>query len=290
MTHPVVVGVDGTPQSAAAAAWAAEEAQRRDAPLSLLQAWTINPTASPELIAASDPEQSAELVLSRVRDRLLAHHPNLELTAETVADSAVTALVSAAERAQLLVVGTRGLGALGGFLLGSVSSHVIARAVCPVVAVRASQVGQPTGEVVVGVKRLHASDADALDFAFATAARGNLPVRVLHAWHAPPSRHGQPSAPEAAEQGVGQAAALADLLKPWRADHPDLPVSETLLVGNASQALIDAATRAALVVVGRSGHRPGHGTRVGAVTHALLHHSLAPVAVVPPSTRTDGER
>ncbi|WP_308403962.1 universal stress protein [Streptomyces sudanensis] len=39
MSHTVVVGLDGSRESAAAADWAAEEALRREAPLRLLQVW-----------------------------------------------------------------------------------------------------------------------------------------------------------------------------------------------------------------------------------------------------------
>ncbi|WP_414637776.1 universal stress protein [Actinomycetospora sp.] len=45
-------------------------------------------------------------------------------------------LLTHAEGAEMLVVGSRGHGGFTGMLLGSVSQHVVAHASCPVVVVR----------------------------------------------------------------------------------------------------------------------------------------------------------
>ena len=60
----------------------------------------------------------------RVSQRVVQGHP-------------AQVLLDAAADAALLVVGSRGLGGVRGMLLGSVSQHVVARAACPVVVVRA---------------------------------------------------------------------------------------------------------------------------------------------------------
>lgn len=44
--------------------------------------------------------------------------------------------------------------------------------------------------------------------------------------------------------------------------------------------LVDASRKASLVVVGRKIRRSPIGAHIGPVTHAVLHHSTAPVAVV----------
>jgi len=58
-------------------------------------------------------------------------------------------------------------------------------------------------------------------------------------------------------------------------------VVEQTAVGNAGAHLVDAAADASLVVVGRRIRRTSLGARLGPVTHAVLHHATAPVAVVP---------
>jgi nucleotide-binding universal stress UspA family protein len=142
--------------------------------------------------------------------------------------------------------------------------------------------GGAGSEVVVGLKRLGEPDPEVLDFAFGAADRQGLALRVVHTWRGtlPPSPH-RLAPSDAPEEGERYASALADALRPWQVRHPDVAVRGTLLSGNASQALIGAAAHAALVVVGRGGRQTGHGRRVGAVVHALLHHCAVPVAVVP---------
>ncbi|MFC4466919.1 universal stress protein, partial [Streptomyces xiangluensis] len=44
--------------------------------------------------------------------------------------------------------------------------------------------------------------------------------------------------------------------------------------------LVDVSSGASLVVVGRRIRRNPFGTHIGPVTHAVLHHATAPVAVV----------
>lgn len=78
-----------------------------------------------------------------------------------------------------------------------------------------------------------------------------------------------------------QATALTDALRLWRDKYPSVEVVEVSHSGSAAAQLIDASHQASLVVVGRRIRRSPFGTHIGSVTHALLHHAAAPVAVVP---------
>lgn len=52
-------------------------------------------------------------------------------------------------------------------------------------------------------------------------------------------------------------------------------------MGQAAIQILDASSDAALVVVGRRIREAAAiGTHIGAITHAVLHHSAAPVAVI----------
>ena len=71
------------------------------------------------------------------------------------------------------------------------------------------------------------------------------------------------------------------MLRPWRNKFPDVEVKEQAVVGRAARHLLEAAADASLVVAGRRNRRAPLGFHTGPVTHAVMHHSTAPVAVVP---------
>lgn len=138
----VVVGVDGSEDSANALVWAAAEAVRRDARLVLVHTW-FTPVAVPPaglVITAIDPSvfrASAEALLSEVAAEVLATVPRQprEVVHRIIEKPAVPGLLASAEDANLLVVGGRGRGGFAGLLLGSVSQQCIRHAPVAVVVV-----------------------------------------------------------------------------------------------------------------------------------------------------------
>jgi nucleotide-binding universal stress UspA family protein len=174
----IVVGVDASPDSKAALAWAAEEARLRQADLQVVYAFHARELAAPEYVptehgltggaapslggydaaAVAEPDMTATL-----RDRT-----TFEEAARTKADELLgsalyglrdtlagvkvervviddrhpaEALVEASSDADLLVVGSRGRGGFKQMLLGSVSHAVVLHAVCPVVVVPSRRPG-----------------------------------------------------------------------------------------------------------------------------------------------------
>jgi nucleotide-binding universal stress UspA family protein len=86
-------------------------------------------------------------------------------------------------RAQLLVLGHRGLGGVIGLLLGSVTVALAACAACPVVVVRGARPldASPPLPVVVGVDSTPNSEA-AIAFAFGAADARRAPLVAVHTW------------------------------------------------------------------------------------------------------------
>lgn len=143
----IIVGIDGSASSDSALDWALAEARLRRSSLRAIHAWQspIGDTglAVPGFPAAGLPLEQREELRSNYRraaqsllDEVLQRarkEPFLELDAKIVEGSAAEILIAAAEDAELLVLGSRGRGAVAGLLLGSVSQHCVQHALSPVV-------------------------------------------------------------------------------------------------------------------------------------------------------------
>lgn len=281
MTSTVLAGVDGSPQSTAAAHWAAAEAVRRGASLRLVHAWPWLTDGVSSFAEADDLPQAVRRTLAEAAEDIRALHPDLAVETDAVLDAPVDGLVAAAAEAELLVLGSRGRGGFTGLLLGSVSMSAAGRSTVPLVVVR--EEGEAgAGEVVVGVD-VHNPETEVLDFAFREAALRGARVRAVHGWELPPVfgyAGGPVPAAELAQLETLEAKLLSLALAGPREQHPDVEVVEDVQLG-AARALVEASAGAALVVVGR-GRRPiEFGPRLGRIAHAVLHHAEAPVAVVP---------
>ncbi|MFC9340449.1 universal stress protein [Streptomyces sp. NPDC057020] len=288
MSREIVAGVDGSPESLAAADWAAREALHRDLPLRLAHAWRWEPIDLPLVQDRASQERVADAVLREAEATIGQRYPKLTVTAEVLTDTPVAALLGAAERAEMLVIGSRGHGAVAGFLLGSYGQQIIADATRPVVAVRSRDgdpAEPPTGHVLVGQLGDPEDSAAALGFAFATAAARGASVRAVRAWSLPALYAYSPASMRLADEAGGlvpyEEKSLREALAPWRERYPDVPVTEHVELGSAGQVLLSASGAAQLLVVGRRAKRGAVGPRIGSVAHAALHLAPCPVAVVP---------
>ncbi|MFE5123198.1 universal stress protein [Streptomyces sp. NPDC056669] len=287
MTRPITVGLDGSPESLDAADWAAREARWRQAPLRLVHAWMLPPQLARTAQAPEVRKEWAHKILDDAEADLSARYPDVPVSTEVVEETAVPALVAHGAGSQMLVLGSRGRGAVAGFLLGSIGLHVLGRATRPVVLVRhgsGQAQGAAGGDVVVGIQDPPESAAP-IEFAFATAAARGKGVRAVRAWALPPVfEYGTAYLRALDEAGgiePGERKRLAEAVLLWREKYPRVPVTEHVEMGNAAEVLLTSADGAGLVVIGRYSHRPAVGARLGHVAHALLHHAACPVAVVP---------
>ncbi|MFI6559484.1 universal stress protein [Streptomyces sp. NPDC050534] len=291
MTGPVVVGLDGSPASVTAAWWAAREAVDRKLPVVLLHSWTTQPLDVPIAQEALSKQRYGGQVLQRMETELRHRYAQLDLTTELVSASASQALLDASDSASLLVLGSRGHGTVSGFVLGSISLHVLGLSRCPTVTVRADDPTVETGwghpaaadrqEIVVGIQETGPAADPLLEFAFTCADLHRARVRAVRALpvsslvthpHIGHSSEGY----EADEHGR-----LAAALAPWRQKFPDIDVVDHVARGPAAQVLLDASAHGMLTVLGRRRHPSPLTWKLGPVAHAALHHAACPVAVVP---------
>ncbi|MER6516593.1 universal stress protein [Streptomyces sp. NPDC001553] len=289
MNGLIAVGLDGTAESVAAAHWAAREALLRGAQLRLVHAeeWAsprdITPVTSAEMRS-----RWAEALLRDAADELHDGHPGLTISTRSLDERPAAALAAVATTADLLVLGSRGLGALAGFVLGSVGMAVIHSTERPVVLVRAgedaiasSQGHHSDRELVVGVDTDRPCGA-LLAFAFEEASRRSCTLRALHSWSLPPLvGYGAAYDPRIhAQLDMSAKAGLEEMLGPWRERYPGVRVAARATAGHAAWQLVEAASEAGLIIVGRRIRRSAVGAHIGPVTHAVLHHARAPVAVI----------
>jgi nucleotide-binding universal stress UspA family protein len=136
----VVVGADGSPDSVAAVALAAAEADRLGQELTVVHSWR-----SPATYLSVDGVTRSHDELIRERERVVLaesvaglrdHYPDMVVHRELVNEQPAAALLDAVKAARLLVVGSRGLHGVARMLLGSVSHTVVLHAPCPVLVVR----------------------------------------------------------------------------------------------------------------------------------------------------------
>ncbi|MEV3912899.1 universal stress protein [Streptomyces canus] len=289
MERVLTVGLDGSPESLAAAHWAADEAQRRKLTLRLLHAWPLlvpEPTAVPSEV---DHNYWAKRLVHNAQKELQAPHPGLTVVGNLVADDAQDALIHAASESEMLVLGSRGLTPAESYFLGDIALSVVASAERPVVLVRADKRAEGSstpesgaaGGVVVGLK-MHGPCNDLLEFAFTTAAARGVPLRAVHGRAIPIHAYAPWGVDHTVTQEIIQDAQkhLSQALRPWREKFPGVAVTDDIRLESPARVVVAAAERAELLIVGRRIHH-APAPRLGSVAQAAVHHARCPVAVIP---------
>ena len=124
----IVVGVDGSPESDEAMHVGYEEARIRDGELMVVHAWQYPPFGP----ARDDRRKAEEQPAASVERFRVEADPVVPITEKLVGGDARQALVAESAGADLVVVGTRGLGRVSAAVLGSVSTYLLHHALCPV--------------------------------------------------------------------------------------------------------------------------------------------------------------
>ena len=289
----VVVGVDGSADSALAVRWAAADAVRRGRALHLLHAaYDWRQFAYPQEFAgralqvADDAEvrQASAGILADAVMQAQDVEPDLPITTATTVQPAVTALMEAARHAALVAVGSRGLSGFAALLVGSTGAQLAAHAACPVVIVRRGQgrEGPHAGRVVVGIDGSHHA-GHALGFAFEQAAFRDIGLTAVHVYRWPaggPPDDMLPLCYDPDDVRDDEQCLAAESLSGWRERYPEVEVRLDTVSGRAGGVLAELSAGAQLLVVGARGRGGFTGLRLGSVSHAAVHHASCPVAVV----------
>ncbi|MEU0533881.1 universal stress protein [Amycolatopsis tolypomycina] len=282
--RPIVVGVDGSTAATHAVSWAAREAVRRDVPLVVVHACALVPVAVPYAEALVPAYHRAQLEYGRewldaAESAAREAAPDVRVSTDLARGSAAEQLIARSASAELVVLGSRGLGGFTGLVVGSIAVAVATYGHCPIVVVRGADAGAE-GPVVLGVDGSPTSAA-AIPFAFRAAASRGVPLVAVHTWlDTPLGEIGVDEAWDAIERE--HRALVGEWLAPARAEHPDVPVEVVVARHRPAHTLLDQARNAQLVVVGSRGRGGFRGLLLGSTSHALIYHAACPVAVVPP--------
>ncbi|RAG86820.1 universal stress protein [Streptacidiphilus pinicola] len=282
MTLPLIVGVDGSDASLAAADWAGHEAAMTGRDVRLLHVRPTDFWTRPQDDRKAETGEYVLQAMTRLAGDLRQAHPGLRVDVETVTGPVDLTLLRTADESGTLVLGTRGNGGFAALTLGSVAQSVAARAQSPVVLVppRAAA-AEPGYRVVVGVDP-GGDCRPVLEFALRSAQDHGVVLRAVHAWQPPVPWGAGPVQPGEVERHAIEHQHAVALREAVAFAHTRFPTVETTtaeMSGSPARVLVEEAEKASLLVVGRRRHRPV--SALGPVAHAVVHHACCPVAVVP---------
>ncbi|BCO34875.1 universal stress protein [Mycobacterium heckeshornense] len=284
--YGVIVGVDGSPASNAAVAWAAHDAVLRHLPLTLvhvvnpvLATWTYTP--QPDGFAVWQENEGRRILRDalKIGEDSVKHGESVPIESELIFSSTVEALLDLSTHAELVVVGSSGRGALARGLLGSVSSSLVRHGHCPVAVIRDDDVlssRRSNAPVLVGIDGSPRSEL-ATTIAFDEASRRHVDLIAMHAW-SDLEIFELPGLDWAAVKAEEERS-LAERLAGWQENYPDVTVQRVLVCDRPARALIETSEGVQLVVLGSHGRGTFSGMLLGSVSNAVVQAIRVPVIV-----------
>lgn len=287
MKNPLVVGVNDTEASRAAAAWAMHRAAALKLPVLLVHAlddrWSYENYAFVEAI-----RKFGEELLDKARARALEAEPGVDVATKLASGSVGNVLRKQSRKAAMVVVGT-GASGFGGAVTDR-ALQIAAVAHCPV-AVIGRNIDDGRRGVLVGADGSEES-VQAVAFAAAEADREGQELTILHAFGSPRFRvpHGLPGSALAEQAAEEERVVLSETAAGLAEQYPDLTVHQVLAVDTEpAKALVEAAGNARLLVLGSRGKGAFKRLLMGSTAHAVLSHLPCPAIVTRLVPAKDGE-
>lgn len=256
---PVVAGIDGSPTAMRAVLWAVDEAVWRDTSVQLIYATKPGDRSAPDY--AEDVRRGHDC-LREARTAIEATGKRVHVETSVVDGPAALALVSASKHAQMVCVGSLGIGRYARSLLGSTAAEVAEKAHCPVAVIRPDLHGSDQGFswIVVAVTDRPENGA-VVEHALQEARLRRAPVLAL-----------------GDGQVAGSTEALKQQIRPWHERYPEVRVYPIANRADVAHFLKKHDEPVLLAVIGSTdadevAQIVGHG-------HSVLRHGATSALVV----------
>lgn len=251
----VIVGIDGSQAAIEAARWAADEALERGVPLRLLAVIKLTHPSNEDYYRDLN---HAEASLRAAQVAVEAMGKPLKVETEILRGQPGANLVSESRDADMLCVGSVGIGRYSRALLGSTATEVAEKAHCPVAVIRSlpDQPHRKTDWIIVGVDDEPDSDA-VVDQAMREAQLRKLPVLAIG----------------------NETGELDNRLQPWRRWYPDVHLYPVTTGSDVTRFLQENDSWAPLAVVG-SAEAGRLANILGPHDHPVFHHTQASAIIV----------
>jgi nucleotide-binding universal stress UspA family protein len=262
----IIVAVDGSEHAERALAWAVRQARTERRPLALVHCTTHAEPPGVLTVAASAASLLAD---------------DVDLSVHRIEGDPRDVIAALSTDAAMIVLGSRGRGAVRSALLGSVSASLASHAACPVIVCR-PHVDEQQHRVVVGADGSPES-RPVLEFAFEQASLHGWPLTVMHCfWDVLAATVGRGNVVARADDGLDDLRLLtAESVAGLAEKYPDVEVTRELARGLVDECLAGRGADASLLVVGRSSATVLDRFLYSSCALAVLERARTTVAVVP---------
>jgi nucleotide-binding universal stress UspA family protein len=258
---PVIVGIDGSDTAIHAAEWAIDEAVSRGAPLRLVYVAKAKHLGAEEYY---EDMHRANASLQAAREAVEATGKGVEIETDLLEGLPGTALVGTSWDAQMICVGSIGIGRYARSILGSTASELAEAAHCPVAVIRPQSGKHHKGiDWIVVASKQRAGDDDIIDRAMEEASLRHAPVLLL-------GDRDAAGAPYAKLEGE---------VDDWKKRYPDVHIYPVANGADVAHFLKKHDERVQLAVIGGA-DADDLAQIVGPSSHPIFHHADSSALVV----------
>lgn len=289
--NQILIGVDGSAESDAGVRWGVREAAHRGAAVKIVHVCDSSlmyGRMTSAIGAVVDEDEFGRPMVDKALAEAATVDPQVPAHGAVLHGSPTGVLLDLTSEMDLVVIGTRGRGAISELLLGTVSHRLLAHADCPVVVVGSTAVdgrSESVARVVVAVGDPPHSETT-MRFACREAQLHNVPLLAIRVYRLPDFPvTGGPSIPVHPSKGARREAdLLADAVARCRADFQGLDAAGALRPGIPAEIFAELCAPSDLLVLGHHRHHRFVPPTLGPLDASILQTAPCPVVIVPENT------